>query len=84
LRFSGLKDAGRSVILGVLTEGGRMDSESRQRTKYSTPELRLLGTVEELTCQIGEKCTGSADAVLPRELPRPDFDCVIDSSTGPG
>lgn len=62
-----------------------MDSQSRQRTEYSTPELRFYGTVEELTRVVSEKCTGSADAVLPREIPpEPDFDCLIDSSTGPG
>jgi hypothetical protein len=38
---------------------------------YETPQLQTLGTVHELTQQI-EKCTGSADLTLPREVPNGD------------
>jgi hypothetical protein len=36
---------------------------------YETPELRILGSVVELTAatSVPEKCTGSADATLPRQ-----------------
>lgn len=51
-----------------------MDPRTR-RKEYAAPELSVLGTVEELTRQI-DKCTGSADATLPREVPNAeDFTC---------
>jgi hypothetical protein len=60
-----------------------MNRFPNQRKPYATPELQILGDVSSLTREI-QKCTGSADAVLPRELPpEPDFNCLIDSSTGP-
>jgi hypothetical protein len=46
---------------------------------YETPRLETLGRVRELTALTAEKCTGSADAVLPRVVPdQQDFACNID------
>jgi hypothetical protein len=48
------------------------------KSPYATPELRLLGTVAELTAftSVPEKCTGSADATLPRQpATGEDFTC---------
>lgn len=43
---------------------------------YETPRLSILGTVRELTEIVAEKCTGSADATLPRTPPSAgDFTC---------
>jgi hypothetical protein len=45
---------------------------------YETPELRVLGSVVELTAltSVPEKCTGSADATLPRQpATGEDFTC---------
>lgn len=56
--------------------------DERQKP-YATPKLHFLGDMKELTRET-QKCSGSADAVLPRNPPvRDDFNCVIDSSTGP-
>lgn len=61
-----------------------MDERSVNRKSYETPELSQLGTVRELTELISEKCTGSADAVLPRVIPdQGDFSCGPDASSGP-
>jgi hypothetical protein len=60
-----------------------MNERRVHQKPYATPRLQVLGDVRELTRRL-EKCTGSADAVLPRHIPtQPDFDCLIDSSTGP-
>ena len=54
------------------------------RKRYETPRLSVLGTVRELTELTAEKCTGSADAVLPRNPPGlGDFVCGPDAIGGP-
>ncbi|HET9333680.1 MAG TPA: lasso RiPP family leader peptide-containing protein [Gemmatimonadota bacterium] len=61
-----------------------MDDTTVDRKPYETPELSLLGTVRELTEATAEKCTGSADAILPRVIPdREDFFCGPDATSGP-
>ena len=61
-----------------------MDGPIGGRKPYETPEVSLLGTVLELTEATAEKCTGSADAILPRVIPdREDFDCGPDALSGP-
>lgn len=61
-----------------------MDEKIVDRKPYETPELSVLGTVRELTELTSEKCTGSADAVLPRVIPdRGDFGCDSDAFGGP-
>jgi hypothetical protein len=60
-----------------------MDERRVDQKPYETPKLQALGDIRELTREI-VKCSGSADAVLPRNPPPgDDFDCVVDSSTGP-
>jgi hypothetical protein len=61
-----------------------MDEKSADRKPYETPRLSLLGTVRDLTEATAEKCTGSADAILPRVVPdQGDFFCGPDAIGGP-
>jgi hypothetical protein len=36
--------------------------------KYETPEVYTLGTVEELTQSVPDKCGGTSDIALPAQL----------------
>lgn len=55
-----------------------------ERKRYKKPRLSVLGTVRELTELTAEKCTGSADATLPRNQPDVgDFACGPDAISGP-
>jgi len=54
-----------------------------QKRTYEAPHLIILGTVRELTELTSDKCTGSADAVLPRNPPPVgDFSCGDDAAGG--
>lgn len=55
-----------------------MQERSPKRNEYTRPQLLCLGTVKELTEQVPEKCTGSADLTLPRDVPtQGDFSCGV-------